>query len=58
MAEAALFGFGVGAGVGHALAVELEPCETAVDVGLVGVGGKGRLQGFEGGKVLGVGCVA
>ena len=44
--------------MGHALAVELEPGEAAVDVGLIGVGGDGGLKGFESGKVLCVGCVA
>ena len=38
--DGAVFHLGVGAGLGHALAVELEPGEAAVDVGVVGVGGE------------------
>jgi hypothetical protein len=38
---AAGFHLGIGAGLGHALAVEVEPGEAALDVGEVAVGGVG-----------------
>ncbi len=41
---AAGFHFGVGVGLGHALAVEVDPGEAALDVGEVAVG----LVGVEG----------
>ncbi len=56
--DGAVFHLGVGANLGHALAVVLEPDEAAVDVGVVGVGGQEVLQGFQGGLELGSGCVA
>ncbi len=58
VAEAALLGFGIMAGVCHALAVELEPGEAAVDVGVVGVVGQGCLYGLERWEILGVGRIA
>ena len=60
---AAGFHLGVGVGLGHALAVEVEPGEAALDVGdvavgLVGVEGEELVEGFEGGLEFGVRCVA
>ncbi len=60
---AALLHFGVGSGLGHALAIELEPGEAAVDVGdvavaLVGFEGDEHLEVGEGGLEVGVGGVA
>jgi hypothetical protein len=57
------FHLGIGVGLGHALAVELQPGEAAVDVGevavgLVGVERNEGLEVFERGLVVGGGLVA
>ncbi len=56
--DGAVFHLGVGAGLGHALAVVLKPDDAAVEVGAVGVGGEKVLEGFQGGVELGFGGVA